>query len=88
MYLGQVYYAQRNLPAAKANLDRAIERARHVEDRDGEAEALLWLGMTVALNGDTEQATLCYATCRAIAKEAGNERIWAEADRRYTSLPE
>ena len=84
MYLGQVYYAQRNLPAAKANLDRAIERARHVEDRDGEAEALLWLGMTVALNGDTEQAAHCYTTCRAIAKEAGNERIWAEADRRYT----
>ena len=87
MYLGQVYYAQRNLAAAKANLDRAIERARNVEDRDGEAEALLWLGMTVALNGDAEQAARCYTTRRAIAKEAGNERIWAEADRRYTKLP-
>jgi tetratricopeptide (TPR) repeat protein len=73
--LGNFYFAQRNLELADKLYNKALEIARAMHNRSGEAATLGNLGNVYAEQGNIERAITLYEEALKIARELGERQL-------------
>jgi predicted ATPase/DNA-binding XRE family transcriptional regulator len=75
--IGGMSLMQGDIPAAHAALERGLELFRKVLDQRRVAEALVFLGMSIAAQGDHARALDMYCEAATVSSDIGD--VWLEA---------